>query len=362
MIGFIIGTRPEIIKCAPVIHELARRDVPVAILHTGPHYTPSLAERVFKALSVPAPAVNLGVGSCDAATQIGRMVVGAAAALRALRPSVVVVQGDTNSVLAGALAALKESIPVAHLEAGMRSDDPTMPEEANRILTGHMAALHFCPTAVQAERLAREGIARGVHVVGNSIVDATLAFGGRAEDVSNVIERAALEGARYAVLTIHRPANVDDASVFNDLTRGLAAAARDRGLRLVFPVHPRTRHRIDGAAAERLGREPYVAIDPVGYMDMLKLIRHAELVITDSGGMQEEACVLQVPCVTLRTTTERPETIEVGANVLCPERDALALGAKFDEMLARPKGWTVPFGDGKTATRVADLLIASTRG
>lgn len=358
MIAIVLGTRPELIKTAPVVHELSRRAVPFAIVHTGQHYTKSLDEDFFAELELPPPAVQLGVGSLAPAKQVAAIVSGVADALVALSPRFVLVQGDTNSVLGGALAAFKSGVPVAHLEAGLRSDDWTMPEEGNRVLAGRVASVHFCPTERQARRLAAEGIHRGVHVVGNTVVDAALHFSARAERDSPVLETLALERGGYLLLTMHRPSNVDDADRLRALLDAIERVAVARGLEVVFPAHPRTRARIDAAGlAARLERAPFVPTQPLGYLAALRLMRGAAFVLTDSGGIQEEACILRVPCVTLRANTERPETVLVGANVLCPTATAEAIDDALGQVLSRARTWTNPFGDGATARRVVDVLL-----
>ncbi|MCY1022015.1 non-hydrolyzing UDP-N-acetylglucosamine 2-epimerase [Pyxidicoccus sp. MSG2] len=357
MIAVVLGTRPELIKTAPIIHELARRGSPFALIHTGQHYTPALDEIFFRDLELPPPAVNLHVGSLPAAHQVARILTGVSDALEQLKPRIVLVQGDTNSVLGGALAAHKLSIPLAHLEAGLRSDDWTMPEEGNRVLAGRVAALHFCPTELQAARLAGEGILHGVHVVGNTIVDASLRFAARSLEISTIFERLELGGRPYALVTMHRPSNVDDPQRLAALLDALATMARERGLELVFPVHPRTREKIRAFGLESKLAAPFRPIEPLGYIDLLRLLRGTEVALTDSGGVQEEACTLHVPCVTLRPNTERPETVGVGANALCDEADAGRIGAFVDDMREAPRDWKNPFGDGHTSERVVDILL-----
>ncbi|HVV53608.1 MAG TPA: UDP-N-acetylglucosamine 2-epimerase (non-hydrolyzing) [Polyangia bacterium] len=359
MIAIVLGTRPEIIKTAPVIFELAARGIRFRIIHTGQHYSPSLDRVFFDELGLPAPAVNLETGSLPPARQVARMIEGLADALEAERPRAVLLQGDTNSVLAGALAAHKLGIPIAHLEAGLRSDDWTMPEEGNRIVAGRLAAVHFCPTPLQAERLAGEGIEKGVYVVGNTVVDACLHFAERARRQSDVLSRLGLERGRYGLLTMHRPSNVDARERLDALTQGLAAMATALDARLVFPVHPRTRA---SAAAfgllARLGAPPFVTVEPVGYLDLLALLEGARFVATDSGGLQEEACTLRVPCLTLRPNTERPETVTVGANVLCDASDGVELERALRGVMISIRQATNPFGDGRTAARVVDVLVS----
>lgn len=357
MITFVLGTRPELIKTAPVIHELQRRGAAFSLVHTGQHYSRSLDEVFFRDLELPPPDVNLQVGSLPAAHQVAKILTGVADALPGFHPRIVVVQGDTNSVLGGALAAHKLGVPVAHLEAGLRSDDWEMPEEGNRVLAGRVAALHFCPTPLQAARLASEGITRGVHVVGNTVVDASLAFAQRASHLSNVKETLGLATRPYALLTLHRPSNVDSERRLRALLLGVAELAQARGLVVVFPVHPRTSDLIRRFELGSLMGAPFLSCEPLGYLDMLQLLQGARIALTDSGGLQEEACTLKVPCVTLRSNTERPETITVGANRLCDAADAITLGNAVDDMLAVRPTWQNPFGDGRAAVRVVDLLL-----
>ncbi len=355
MIVVVLGTRPEIIKCAPVIQEAQRRGIPISIVHTGQHYTHELDEIFFQELGLPAPVVNLGVGSSDPATQIGRMVQGLAEWFSAHRPSCIVVQGDTNSVLAGALAAYKLGIPVAHLEAGLRSDDWTMPEEGNRVLTGIMTDLHFCPTDLQRQRLAQEGITEGVHVVGNPIVDSVLHYG---QQPSDILTRLGFVPGAYALLTMHRPSNVDDSERLASLMACLDKTAQTLRTKIIFPVHPRTEARLRSAAlwdAYAQGTS-FVFTKPLGYLELLQLQKQARMILTDSGGVQEEATILRVPCITLRVNTERPETVEAGGNILFSTTDVDQLLSLWRLMEARPRTWMCPFGDGTTAKRVVDLL------
>lgn len=354
MIAVILGTRPELIKCAPVILEAQRRGIPVGIIHTGQHYTPELDDIFFTELNLPKPIAHVHVGSHQAARQIGLMMERLSDVLHELRPSAVIVEGDTNSVLAGALAAYKSGIPVAHLEAGLRSDDWTMPEESNRVLSDRISRWLFCPTDLQRERLAQEGIAHdGVHVVGNTIVDASLHYSKVAYEKSDIAERLKITNRPYALLTMHRPSNVDEPSRLKAMIEAIGNAARRMGLAVVFPVHPRTRTQMD---AHRIGHDVFLETHPLGYLDLLRLQNSAELVLTDSGGIQEEACILRVPSITLRPNTERPETLEVGSSVLHHEADADSLHDAMQKQRAKKRDWHNPFGDGKTSERVMDIL------
>ena len=347
-IVFGLGTRPEIIKCAPVVHELARRGAPVRVLHTGQHYDRALDAVFCEELELVIDE-NLGIRRDHAPTRLGEIVTAGAIALARWAPAWVVVQGDTVSALGCALAARELEIPVVHLEAGLRSHDWRMPEEGNRALIGRLAALHLCPTATQAALLEQENIVRGVHVVGNTVVDAVLGARDRARTKSRIRERLGL--GRYALVTLHRPSNVDGGPRLCEVLSGLTRVALDLELTLVWPMHPRARHLLPNGL-----NLPWATIEAIGYLDCQQLLANAEVVFTDSGGLQEEACVLGVPCVTLRNRTERPETVDVGANVLCYNATPQALHAA---LRAHAKSWSCPFGDGRTAARVADLLLSA---
>ncbi len=355
MFGVVLGTRPEIIKCAPVVLEAQRRGVPVGIIHTGQHYSRELDGIFFDELNLPHPIAHVHVGSHAAPKQIGLMIQRLADAYGQLNPSVVMVQGDTNSVLAGALAAYKAGIPVAHLEAGLRSDDWTMPEEANRVLTDRISEWLFCPTELQRERLKREGIDhRGVSVVGNTVVDAANHYANVAYEKSDIAERLGINNVRYALLTMHRPHNVDNPERLRSMIRTIHDAADRHDLRIVFPIHPRTKQTVDTHGI-MLG-ERYVPTEPTGYLDLLRLQSSADIILTDSGGVQEEACILRVPSVTLRPNTERPETLHVGASALFHEPNTDALADLMKQQMDKARTWQNPFGDGKTAVRVLDIL------
>lgn len=357
MIAIVLGTRPEIIKCAPVALEAQRRGIPLGIIHTGQHYTPEMDGIFFRELDLPDPIAHAHVGSHPAARQIGLMVQRLADIFEDVRPTSIIVQGDVNSVLAGALAAYKMGIPVAHLEAGLRSDDWSMPEESNRVLSDRLSKWLFCPTDVQRERLQREGISHdGVHVVGNTIVDASLHYAKVAYQKSDIAERLRVTDRPYALLTMHRPSNVDDTARLRAMIDAIGIAAKKTGLVVVFPVHPRTKNAMDRAGITLT--DPFIAIEPLGYLDLLRLQCSASIVLTDSGGIQEEACVLRVPSITLRPNTERPETLHVGASVLHHEADAMSLEKTMREMMARPRNWNNPFGDGTTASKVLDIMTA----
>lgn len=355
MLGVILGTRPEMIKCAPVILEARRRGVSVGIIHTGQHYTRELDAVFFEELNLPKPVAHVHVGSMSAPKQIGTMMIRIAESLEELKCDAVMVQGDTNTVLAGAIAAYKLGIPVAHLEAGLRSDDWSMPEESNRVLADRISKWLFCPTENQRERLLHEGIDHaGVHVVGNTVVDSALHYVKVSYEKSDIAERLKIHQADYGVLTMHRPGNVDDPNRLRALLGVIASATKVHGLRIVFPIHPRTKKVIIDQGI-RLP-EHFIVTEPLGYLDLLRLQSSAQIVMTDSGGVQEESCILRVPSITLRPNTERPETLHVGASVLFHEPDHDRLVELLKTQMAKDRNWENPFGDGKTAGRVLDVI------
>ncbi len=355
MITFVLGTRPEIIKLSPLIALAQQRRLPFRLIHTGQHYTESLDKVFFDELRLPQPHVNLGVGSGSHGKQTALMLEKLEAEFMREKPSVVIVQGDTNSVLAGALAAAKLQIPVAHVEAGLRSFDRRMPEELNRIVTDHLSTYLLAPTENAQELLQREGIPEEkITVSGNTVVDAVLRNKALAA-FSGVLSTLNVPSKGYCILTLHRPENVDDKETLAGIFEGLRLASEHIGKPVLWPVHPRTKARLEQF---QLTLPPGVRLlDPQPYLAFLHLMSNAFLILTDSGGIQEEACVLGVPCVTLRTSTERPETLDVGSNVLAGvEPESIVRGVKT--MLAKPTSWENPFGDGKASERILDLILA----
>lgn len=350
MISLVLGTRPEIVKLSPVIHELKHREISFRVIHTNQHYSASMDQQFFKDLELPEPDINLHVSNISHhGEMVGQMITKIEEDLLLTRPTVLIVQGDTNSVLAGGLAASKLGIAVAHVEAGLRSYDRTMPEEINRVVVDHLASFLFCPTKVQKDILQKEGVSSSnCFVVGNTAVDA----------VQQNRERAIAKFSHkneqpYVLLTLHRPANVDDPQHFSHLLDVVSRSCKQQSLRVVFPVHPRTQSIID---VNKIALpENIQIIPPVGYLAMLALQSTAQVIVTDSGGIQEEACVLQVPCITLRTSTERPETVAVGANVLVGE-DLSQFTHELKRAVTKERSWENPFGDGTTSAAIVDVL------
>jgi UDP-N-acetylglucosamine 2-epimerase (non-hydrolysing) len=354
-VAIVVGTRPEIVKMAPVVRACIGRGVPYRLIHTGQHYSFELDGVFFEELELPAPHVNLEVGSGTASRQIGSLMMALEPVLAAEAPDLVLVEGDTNSVLAAGLCARSCGIPVGHVEAGLRSYDRTMPEELNRVLTDHLAERLFAPTAGARRILLGEGVpAERIHVTGNTVVDELLRQTPRARR-TGAVERFGVASGRFALATAHRAENTDREDRLRGIVEGLGQTARALGMPVLAALHPRTTARL---ADRGLRFAPEVRVlPPLPYLDFLGLHAHAALMLTDSGGLQEEACALQVPCVTLRDNTERPESIEVGANVLAgaePERIVAAARA----MVARPRTWPNPFGDGRAGERIVDLVRA----
>ncbi len=347
----IVGARPQFIKLAPVSRAL-RLHHQELIIHTGQHYDAALSSQFFEELTIPAPDYHLGIGSASHGAQTGRMLELIEEVLLKERPDGVLVFGDTNSTLAGALAAAKLHIPVAHVEAGLRSFNREMPEEINRVLTDHISTWLFCPTETARGHLAHEGITKGVEMVGDVMYDVLRQvqprLAGRAQALLSTLE---VEPQSYVLLTIHRPANTDDPARLG----AIAQAISDLGRPAIFPVHPRTQrfmkeYGLTWGAQVRL-------IEPVGYADMLALVQAAYRVATDSGGLQKEAFLLGTPCVTLRDETEWPETLESGWNVLVGCRPEAIIAALNRPQPAPPRQH--PFGEGDAALRIAGLLPAS---
>lgn len=347
----VVGARPQFIKAAPLSREL-RREHREVLVHTGQHYDDAMSGVFFRELELPEPDFHLGIGSGSHGRQTGEMLQAIEEVLTRERPDWLLVYGDTNSTLAGALAAAKLRVPIAHVEAGVRSYNRSMPEEVNRVLTDHVATLLFCPTPSSVENLRREGITSGVHHVGDVMHDALLAFLPVAMQRSSVLEELAVEPRDYALLTLHRAENVDSGV---RLTR-LMAAMRRIELPIVFPVHPRTRKRLEALhLLDGLG--PWIQlVPPVGYLDMLRLQAQALVVLTDSGGVQREAHYLSVPSVILRTETEWPELVDAGASRVAGED---LEGLTTD--LLRAATSTPPcalFGTGDASQKIARHLSA----
>lgn len=354
--AIILGTRPEMIKMEPVVRACRRRKMEFFILHTGQHFSPDMDTVFFETLGLPQPTYNLAVGSQPHRKQVGLMTKRIREVLDQERPDLVLLQGDTISVLAGALAAKWLGIKIAHHEAGLRSHDPMMLEETNRITTDHLSDFLFAPTEKAVSNLTEEGCnPENIFLTGNTVVDALLSSRKMAEQKSSVLKNLNLTPRSYFLLTAHRPETVDRKDPFTQLVSALSLLKKEfPDFSLVWPIHPRTRK-----MQEHFGLEwdnSLITTNPLSYLDFIKLQSNARLILTDSGGVQEEACILKVPCVTLRNSTERPETVTNGMNVLTgtdPKNIVSAVRTMLDRNTIR---WINPFGDGHAGERIAEIL------
>lgn len=343
----IVGARPQFIKAAPVSRALAAsfREV---LVHTGQHYDYGMSEVFFQEMEMRTPDFNLGIGGGTHAQQTGKMLIEIEKVLDSVNPDYVLVYGDTNSTLAGALAAAKAQIPVAHVEAGLRSYNRAMPEEINRVLTDHVSSLLFCPTDVAVKNLTSEGVTQGVYQVGDVMYDALLYNLSLARQRSTILQALGLEKRTYALATVHRAGNTDDPGRMAAILKALGMLS----IQVIFPIHPRTRKMIQEMGLSV--SENVMAIEPVGHFDMLLLQEGANCVLTDSGGMQKEAYLLGVRCITLREETEWVETVEVGWNKLTGV-DPDAIRMTFESWHPSSERPTL-YGDGNTAGEICGIL------
>lgn len=350
-IATIVGARPQFIKAAALTSEL-REFAEEVVIHTGQHYDYELSKVFFETLDLPEPDYNLGVGSGTHAVQTAKMLRGIEGVLVKERPELVLVHGDTNSTLSGSLAAAKIGISVAHVEAGLRCYNRSLPEEVNRVLTDHLSGLLFCPTRTAVDNLEREGIMTGVHLVGDVMKDMLERFLSAARD-REVLPEMELGDGGFHLMTLHRPQNTDDERNL----RSILDAVSDLDMDVVFPAHPRTTTAIERFGLEERVEDNVRITDPLSYTDFLALLVKCSKVLTDSGGIQKEAYLLEKPCVTLREETEWPETVEDGWNILVgADRDKI-ISAVTSEATPGARGES--FGDGKAGHKVAEIVRSS---
>ncbi|WP_256687770.1 non-hydrolyzing UDP-N-acetylglucosamine 2-epimerase [Halococcus qingdaonensis] len=344
----LVGARPQFIKAFPISRALADRHEEV-LVHTGQHYSEAMSEVFFEELAIPTPEYNLGVGSGTHGQQTGEMVTRFGELIEREEPDAVVVYGDTNSTLAGAVVTAKTDAPLAHVEAGLRSHNDAMPEETNRILTDHVSDLLFAPTERGVTNLETEGI-ENVHLTGDVMYDAILWARTRAADHSTVLDEHDLTAGEYVLATVHRAGNTDDRERLAAIMRALGAADRE----VVFPIHPRTADRLDTYGLRETVEQQLTVIEPQGYLDFVRLLDGAERVATDSGGVQKEAFFLDAPCVTLREETEWVETVDAGWNTLVGA-DEEAIERELQREITLPEKPEL-YGDGNAAERMVALL------
>lgn len=354
----IVGARPQFIKAAAVSREILKHpgQFEEVMVHTGQHYDPNMSQVFFDELEIPAPRYNLEVSGGGHGAMTGRMLEGIERILLDEKPDWVLIYGDTNSTLAGALGAAKLHIPVAHIEAGLRSFNMRMPEEINRILADRVSNLLLCPTDVAVDNLAREGVTQGVHNVGDVMYDVALYYRERARVGSSILQTLGLSEKAFALATCHRAENTDDPVRLEGIVSALAQIASD--MPVVLPLHPRTRKLL-----QQFGLEGHLAaltvVEPLSFLDMVALEQAAKMILTDSGGVQKEAFFYQVPCITMRDETEWVETVELGWNrVVGASREAI-LAAYAAMATNTPEAGGEPYGEGRAAERILALIADS---
>lgn len=348
----IIGARPQFIKAFSVSKALRKSGHRDFIIHTGQHYDYEMSQVFFEELELPEPDVNLEVGSGTHGKQTGEMLIGVENILMAEKPDLVLVYGDTNSTLAGALAAVKVHVPVAHVEAGLRSFNRKMPEEHNRVLTDHISDILFCPTETAVKNLEHEGITQGVHWVGDVMYDSVLHGIKVAEKFSNIMDTLHIKPQCYALATVHRAENTDDSKRLMSIFEAFTEMAHDE-LPVIIPLHPRTRQCLKNSKF-KIQKSKVRIIAPVSYLDMLMLEKHARVILTDSGGMQKEAFWFKVPCVTLRDETEWTETVASGWNTIVGANPNLI--KKTVKGIHSGKDTQNVYGNGCAAERIEEIL------
>lgn len=352
----IVGARPQFVKAAMLSNALrASGRYNEVIVHTGQHYDPGMSDVFFEQLGIPAPGHALGIAGGGHGEMTGRMLCALEPVMTAEAPDLVLVYGDTNSTIAGALTASKLHVPIAHVEAGLRSFNRRMPEEVNRVLTDHMSELLFCPTENSVQNLAAEGIERGVHLVGDIMFDAALHFGRIARESHGDGLHRRLAAGGYVLATVHRQENTDDLRKLGRIVDALAALSDE--IPVVLPLHPRTRARLEAmGCSDRLERDRMHVVAPLGYLEMLAMEKGASLIVTDSGGVQKEAYFFQVPCLTLRDQTEWSELVDMGWNRLVDVLNDDILDAARRSIGASGSNRTSPYGLGDTAKRIVEHL------
>ena len=350
-IATIVGARPQFIKIAAVSRRL-RRQAEEILIHTGQHYDNNLSDIFFEELDIPGPKYNLGIGSGSHGLQTGQMMAEIETVLMEENPDWVLVYGDTNSTLAGALAAAKLHNKVAHIEAGLRSYNRLMPEEINRVVTDHLSDLLFCPSETAVNNLAKEGITQGVFIVGDVMVDSLLFASEKASHQSRIIKDLGISAGNYYLATIHRADNTNNP----DRLLNILEAFLSLNLPIIFPIHPRTKKAVlDYGLKEKISNSNIHLVNPLGYLDMVNLEQSAKMILTDSGGIQKEAYCLKVPCITLRDETEWVETVDTGWNVLVGADKLKIIHAVRD--FEKPHIHPQLYGDGNAGQKIIDQLL-----
>lgn len=355
-IGIILGTRPEVIKFSSIIRYCKKNKLKYFIIHTNQHYSENMDAIFFKELDLPKPKFNLGIGSGNHGDMTGRMMIKLEEVLLKERPYAILVQGDTNTVMAGALVASKLGIKVGHVEAGLRSYDRTMPEEINRVVTDHVSDFLFCPTKKQADIAKKEGVSsRNIFITGNTVVDAVYECSGIADKKSKILDKYNLDENSFILMTSHRPATVDNKNNLKTVLKSVGEIANKYQKKIIFPIHPRTKKMIEKFKIKL--SDMFLLIEPTGYLDMLKLQKESFLIITDSGGLQEESCILKKKCLVIRDNTERPEAVDVGGCILVGNSDWDRITSNADILVEKKVNWKNPFGDGRTGKKIISIIL-----
>ena len=350
----VVGTRPQIIKTAPILHTAKQKGLDIVLIHTGQHYDYKMSQIFLEQFSLPEPEANLNIGSSSHTSQTAEIMLRLEKHLTKENTKITLIPGDTNSALAGALTSAKQGVPVAHIEAGARCYDMKMAEEINRRLIDHCSEMLFAPTPNCKRNLEKESVTGSIHLLGDTMFDAFLSFKDGA-DKCDILDKLDIPEKEYSLLTLHRAENVDDPKKLRDILKAIEKTKT----RIIFPVHPRTRERMKEHNIS-LESSIFKTIDPVGYVEMLKLLRHAKAVLTDSGGVQKEAFWSKIPCITIRDKTEWIETVEMKVNILTstnPNRIVQVIRQveqEYNEIKKRFK--ENPFGDGKASERIVNLL------
>ena len=342
-----LGTRPEIIKFSPIIRELEKEGIDFKIVHSGQHYDYEMDKLFFEELNLPKPKYNIHVGSKSHAEMTADIMKGIEKIYKKEKPKIVLVEGDTNTVVSSALTATKMGIKIGHVEAGLRSFDISMPEEINRIITDHISNLLFAPTKISKENLEKENVWGKIFVTGNTIVDATLQNVRIESNYKPPFER-------YILFTMHRQENVDNKERIKSIFNGLKMIKEKLDIPIIYPIHPRSKKMINQFGLKKSIKFINI-INPLGYIEFLKLEKRASLIITDSGGVQEEACILKIPCVTIRENTERPETVTVGSNIIAGYKSEKIFRSAI-KMINKKRMWKNPFGNGKSEIKIVKII------
>jgi UDP-N-acetylglucosamine 2-epimerase (non-hydrolysing) len=357
-IAIVVGVRPEFIKMAPFIKLCSERKIEHFVIHTGQHYGEDMDKQFFDDFKLEVPDYVLNSHSTSPSTQIANMMTGMETVLSKNKPDLVLVYGDSNSALGPALACAKMNIPIGHVEAGLRSFDRTMPEEINRVVVDHISDLLFAPTDVCKNYLLQEGIdPKQISVTGNTVVDSIFYIKEISDTKSSILNSLKLSSKNYALLTLHRPSNVDDKERLDEILQSLKKICNEYSTKIVFPIHPRTKKNLDkfGLTVP----DEIIVSPPLGYLDIIKLQNNAKVIFTDSGSIQEEACVLGIPCITIRDNTERPESIEVNANILV-NSNFKSMKEAYDKQITTSTDWENPYGDGTASQKILKICLEKT--